>query len=391
MNPKPLQTQIPDAESVEKLRKETSTLHSIDLSHDQVGTLELLISGALSPIDGYPDKTTTMHIKDSLRLPSGAFCPFAPELKISKDAAEDLTPGRRVVLRHPEGMPLAILTIKENTPVENKRFLTGKIDGIELPPHPIFQQYHLTPQTLRNRLEPQSPKRVLAFWTPAILSNQHSAALKNLIKENNTQIVIFHESVLEADTSSWEIGRIRALVHTINQLPRDSIHFCIIPSLPSQKDCQALLRAQVAANYSCTHMIASGEDFKSLVRHSGLTEIQPLQADIPCRRKDESRLIEKAMAGDDITDADYDPAVMDEIHRHYPPPAHQGFALFFTGLSGSGKSTVANAVTARLKESGGRPVTLLDGDIVRKNLSSELTFSREHRDLNIQRIGFAAP
>ncbi|NQU42387.1 adenylyl-sulfate kinase, partial [bacterium] len=67
-----------------------------------------------------------------------------------------------------------------------------------------------------------------------------------------------------------------------------------------------------------------------------------------------------------------------------------GFTVFFTGLSGSGKSTVANVLVAKLMEMGTRPVTLLDGDIVRKNLSSELGFSKEHRDLNILRIGYVA-
>ena len=64
--------------------------------------------------------------------------------------------------------------------------------------------------------------------------------------------------------------------------------------------------------------------------------------------------------------------------------------MFFTGLSGSGKSTIANALMVKLMEMGGRPVTLLDGDLVRKHLSSELGFSKEHRDLNIQRIGYVA-
>jgi sulfate adenylyltransferase len=84
------------------------------------------------------------------------------------------------------------------------------------------------------------------------------------------------------------------------------------------------------------------------------------------------------------------PAVAAQLRRSYPPRAKQGFTLFFTGLSGSGKSTIANVVMVKLLEMGGRPVTLLDGDIVRRNLSSELGFSKEHRDLNIRRIGFVA-
>jgi len=84
------------------------------------------------------------------------------------------------------------------------------------------------------------------------------------------------------------------------------------------------------------------------------------------------------------------PEVVEELRKTYPPRARQGFTLFFTGLSGSGKSTIANAVMVKLMERGGRPVTLLDGDRVRKHLSSELGFSKAHRDLNIRRIGFVA-
>jgi len=84
------------------------------------------------------------------------------------------------------------------------------------------------------------------------------------------------------------------------------------------------------------------------------------------------------------------PEVVAELRRTHPPRHRQGFTVFFTGLSGSGKSTVANALMVKLMEMGGRPVSLLDGDVVRKHLSSELGFSKEHRDLNIQRIGYVA-
>jgi sulfate adenylyltransferase len=84
------------------------------------------------------------------------------------------------------------------------------------------------------------------------------------------------------------------------------------------------------------------------------------------------------------------PEVIQELRKTHPPRHMQGFVIFFTGLSGAGKSTIANALMVKLMELGGRRITLLDGDIVRKNLSSELGFSREHRDLNILRIGFVA-
>jgi sulfate adenylyltransferase len=84
------------------------------------------------------------------------------------------------------------------------------------------------------------------------------------------------------------------------------------------------------------------------------------------------------------------PEVAEELRRTHPPRAQQGFTVFLTGLSGAGKSTIASVLLVKFMETGGRPVTLLDGDIVRKNLSSELNFSKEHRDINIRRIGFVA-
>ena len=103
-----------------------------------------------------------------------------------------------------------------------------------------------------------------------------------------------------------------------------------------------------------------------------------------------TELRDRLSAGRDIPEWFTFPKVADELRKTHPPRSSQGLTVFFTGLSGSGKSTVANVLLVKLLEMGGRPVTLLDGDIVRKNLSSELGFSKEHRDLNIQRIGFVA-
>jgi sulfate adenylyltransferase len=103
-----------------------------------------------------------------------------------------------------------------------------------------------------------------------------------------------------------------------------------------------------------------------------------------------TELRERLADGRDIPDWFTFPDVERELRRSHPPRHRQGFTVFFTGLSGSGKSTVANVLQVKLLEMGGRPVTVLDGDLVRKNLSSELGFSKEHRDLNIRRIGYVA-
>ena len=103
-----------------------------------------------------------------------------------------------------------------------------------------------------------------------------------------------------------------------------------------------------------------------------------------------TELRERLAGGREIPDWFTYPEVVEELRRTHPPRSKQGFTVFFTGLSGSGKSTIANALLVKLSEIGGRPITILDGDLVRKNLSSELGFSKEHRDINIRRVGFVA-
>jgi sulfate adenylyltransferase len=103
-----------------------------------------------------------------------------------------------------------------------------------------------------------------------------------------------------------------------------------------------------------------------------------------------TELRERLQDGRDIPEWFTYPEVVAELRRSHPPRHKQGFTVFFTGLSGSGKSTIANVLLVKLLEMGGRPVTLLDGDLVRKHLSSELGFSKEHRNINIRRIGFVA-
>jgi len=103
-----------------------------------------------------------------------------------------------------------------------------------------------------------------------------------------------------------------------------------------------------------------------------------------------TELRERLNGGRDIPGWFTYPEVVQELRRSYPARHKQGVTIFFTGLSGSGKSTIANVLLTKFLEMGGRPVTILDGDVVRKHLSSELGFSKEHRDINIRRIGFVA-
>jgi sulfate adenylyltransferase len=191
---------------------------------------------------------------------------------------------------------------------------------------------------------------------------------------------------------------------------------------------EALWHAIIRKNYGCTHLIvgrdhagpgqdSKGKDFygpydaqELLKEHADELDITmvPFQLMVYAENRaqyipiDESEdddnvlnisgteLRRRLQEGLDIPEWFSFPDVVAELRRTHPPRHKQGYTVFFTGLSGSGKSTIANALMVKLMEMGGRPVSLLDGDIVRKNLSSELGFSKEHRDLNIRRIGYVA-
>jgi sulfate adenylyltransferase len=212
------------------------------------------------------------------------------------------------------------------------------------------------------------------------------------------------------------------------RFPAATTHLALMPATPRTASAGALLlRAIVARNYGCALLIAGGEYLvegecrrgEDLVRdHAGL-DVGVLAERIGIRFVAYPRMVyvedraeylpiadapegarqltlsgeefrRRMRAGLKIPDWYSFPEVLAELQRQNPPRDKQGFTVFFTGLSGAGKSTLARALAARLMEMGGRSVTLLDGDIVRRHLSSELGFSKAHRDINVRRIGFVA-
>jgi sulfate adenylyltransferase len=223
--------------------------------------------------------------------------------------------------------------------------------------------------------------------------------------------------------------RVRCYEHLLGRYPEQTTMLSLLPlAMRMGGPREALWHAIIRKNYGCTHLIVGrdhagpgkdsmGNDFygpydaQELLReHEEELDISmvPFRMMVYAENRAQYIPVDEATDADkvldisgtelrrrlaeglDIPDWFSFPDVVTELRRTHPPRHKQGFTVFFTGLSGSGKSTIANALMVKLMESGGRAISLLDGDIVRKNLSSELGFSKEHRDLNIRRIGFVA-
>jgi len=178
-------------------------------------------------------------------------------------------------------------------------------------------------------------------------------------------------------------GRVRALRAAFTYYPSDRALFSLLPWSRADER-RDRLRALVARNLGCSHLA----ELRTDARVDSDLGIVPIEVDVPARLDEE--VTRRLRAGTALPPSLVFPAVAEELARWHAPPSRCGFTVFLTGLSGSGKSTIANILRIRLLERDARQVSLLDGDLVRKHLSSELGFSREHRELNVRRIAYVA-
>jgi sulfate adenylyltransferase len=311
----------------------------------------------------------------------------------------------------------------------NPVYLGGTLVGVTPPLHYDFERYRKSPQQLRETFHSNGWNNVIAFQTRNPIHKAHVIMMKRLMARHQANLVI-HTAVGKTKTGDIDhFCRVRCYEKILPHFPQGSIDISILPlAMRFAGPREALWQAIIRQNYGFTHFIV-GRDHAGPGRNNrggmfyGALEAQELvssyQSELniqvlkaPFLRYVEQRsefveehellsgeaglyisggeLKQKLVKGEEVPDWFAFPEVVQELNRTLPPRAKQGFTLFFTGLSGSGKSTLANGVMVKLRELGGRNISLLDGDVVRKNLSSELTFSKEHRDLNIQRIGYVA-
>ena len=308
-------------------------------------------------------------------------------------------------------------------------YLGGPITGIQAPVHYDYRGRRNTPNELRTYFRKMGWRRVVAFQTRNPLHRAHQELTFRAAKEAQANLLIHPVVGLTKPGDIDHFTRVRCYEAVLDKYPSSTTSLSLLNlAMRMGGPREAVWHGLIRANHGCTHFIvgrdhagpgknSDGEDFYGpydaqqlfrkhedeigveMVDFKHMVYVQEKAQYEPIDEVDKSLTIlnisgtelrRRLMEGLDIPDWFSFPNVVTELRRTRPAKSKQGFTVFFTGLSGSGKSTIANAVMVKMMEMGGRPVTLLDGDIVRKNLSSELGFSKEHRDLNIRRIGYVA-
>ena len=432
---------------IEALKKEALSMPSIDLDWCQIGELEMLLNGAYAPLRGYMLREDYECVLEKLCLRDGAAWPLPLTLKPNKKQADDIQAGSRIALRDGEGFLLAVLTVAEKWPSDPVRELAlleksplaheiepepdvwhvgGTLEGVSLPMHHDFLTLRKSPAELRAQFVKRGWDKVVGWLARQPMHRaQFNFCQKTMMAEQaNLLLLPFGGGDLTARADYFTL--LRTFQKVLPRFPAATTQLSMLPIRAAKSGLrEKFMRIILARNYGCTHVILGGEhestgqsrrgddmtqngfDLELEARKLGVTVVAfprlqyvteraeylpepevPVGAQTQILTGEEFR--QRMHDGQEIPAWYAFPEVVAEMHRACPPRKRLGFTVFFTGLSGAGKSTLARALASRLMEAGGRPVTLLDGDIVRRHLSSELGFSREHRDINVRRIGFVA-
>jgi len=311
----------------------------------------------------------------------------------------------------------------------NPYYVGGTIVGFDPVTHYDYRLMRHTPAELRREFGKLGWTKVVAFQTRNPMHRAHQELTLRASKEVEANLLIHPVVGMTKPGDVDHYTRVRCYQALLHRYPRKTAMLSLLPlAMRMGGPREAVWHAIIRKNYGCTHLIvgrdhagpgsdSSGNPFygpydaqellQKYEEELGVTMV-PFKLMVYVEEKDAyspidevaegtrtlnisgTELRDRLALGKDIPEWFTFSDVASELRKSHPPRHGQGLTIFFTGLSGSGKSTIANVLLVKLLEMGGRPVTLLDGDLVRKNLSSELGFSKEHRDLNIKRIGYVA-
>jgi sulfate adenylyltransferase len=312
----------------------------------------------------------------------------------------------------------------------NPWYVGGNLEGTQIPSHYDFRNLRLTPAEVRAEFARIGWRRVVAFQTRNPMHRAHVELAFRAAKQVEASLLIHPVVGMTKPGDVDYYTRVRCYQLLLSKFPQSTAKLSLLPlAMRMGGPREAIWHALIRKNHGITHFIVGrdhagpGSDPATKKPFYGPYEAQEVfkkhEADIGVTMVPFNMMVylegqDKYVPDDEVKNGDrvlnisgtelrqrlnegreipawftY-PEVVSELRRSFPPRHKQGVTIFFTGLSGSGKSTIANVLLTKFLETGGRPVTLLDGDLVRKNLSSELGFSKEHRDINIRRIGYVA-
>jgi sulfate adenylyltransferase len=372
-----------------ELRAEAAGLPEHACSPAQLRDLEALLAGWYAPLDGYPGPDDLVAVAARRELHDSTPWPEPVRLVVPEALGAAATAAGRLALRDPEGVLLAVVTVRTALPTEGGTALTGTVEGVALPVHHDHVPLRRSPDDVRIAGGPATVVVRRPLLAPDV------AALAEATSPTGAGLVVL---VVDGGSPADDVAhhaRLRAVLAALAALPDAVVSLAPLPSALGGADPVAL-DAAVAARVSAARLLVLGEP------DNGRDDLQPADVEFAVRVGVAVEVLDRSGAptadqlaawldaGDPLPDGLAPPGVEAELRRAHPSRAERGVVVLLSGLSGSGKSTIAGALVARMAARGGRSITLLDGDLVRRHLSSELGFSRAHRDINVRRIGWVA-
>ncbi|HEY4292673.1 bifunctional sulfate adenylyltransferase/adenylylsulfate kinase [Luteibacter sp.] len=444
---------LPEAEALDA-RRASGALPSVVLDHRHLCDLELLLDGAFSPLEGFMGEADYNAVVDDLRLADGTLWPMPIVLDVSEDAAASLSIGQDVVLRDVQGTALAVLTLsgifrpykgREALQVygtldrqhpgvadllhRGNVYLGGRLRGLQRPAHHDFSDLRASPREMRSYIADQGWERVVAFQTRNPLHRAHVELTRRAMQAVDGKLLLHPVVGRTKDGDIDTYTRVRCYRALLAHYPRDSVKLSVLPlAMRMAGPREALWHAIIRKNFGANFFIvgrdhagpgkdASGRPFYAKLAAQQLVQahadelgitVLPFAPMVYSPGRQAYVSTEELKAGEDVSDVSGTelrkhlrdgtpipewftyPDVEAILRQRFPRPENRGCAIFFTGLSGAGKSTIAQALMATILENTGRQVSMLDGDEVRRTLSAGLGFSRADRSANILRIAYVA-
>jgi len=444
-------------EESEKIKKEVPVNCNITLTPRQLCDLEMILSGALNPLQGFMNQADYTSVLENMTLSNGLLWAMPTTLDVSKEQIDAFDGSNQIGLCDEEGFMLGVMEISSTWKVDKKLeaekifktdsishpgvdylinkvndfYIGGDVKGLQLPTHYGFESLQHTPETLREAFTKLGWDKVIAFHTSKPMHRVHYEITINAAKSIGANLLIQPVSGVGKPGDMAYYSRVHCYQAILPYYPKYLTMLSLIPlAMRMAGPREALQNMIVRQNYGCSHFIIGPEHAsppgvrsgakryyerysaqKLIKEYQDKLDIQMIPVEemeyaeqngcyITCEMLQKEKIATQNFTeknfnhalehGKPIPDWYSFPEVVKELSRVILPREQKGLTLFFTGLSGSGKSTLAKIVYAKFIEQGDRAVTLLDGDVVRVNLSRELTFSKAHRDLNVKRIGYVA-